>query len=40
MTGKCHAYILQLDGALKVRPAVASLDSGLVDGGRVLGSET
>ncbi len=27
MTGRYHAYILQLDGALKVRPAVASLDS-------------
>jgi hypothetical protein len=26
MTGKYHAYILQIDGALKVRPAVASLD--------------
>jgi hypothetical protein len=26
MTGKYHAYILTIDGALKVRPAVASLD--------------
>jgi hypothetical protein len=29
MTGKYHAYILELDGALKVRPAVASVDSEL-----------